>query len=76
MALAPDIVAAIAERLAAHAGLELPAWVVEARATARIAVRGCSPSEYVALIDPTGPRPRPAGRAVGGPTPRDRASPI
>ena len=51
MALAPDIVAAIAERLAAHAGLELPAWVVEARATARIAVCGCTPSEYVALID-------------------------
>jgi chemotaxis methyl-accepting protein methylase len=30
VALSPDTIAAIAERLAAHAGLELPAWVVEA----------------------------------------------
>jgi chemotaxis methyl-accepting protein methylase/anti-anti-sigma regulatory factor len=51
VALAPDIIAAIAERLAAHAGLELPAWVIEARASARIAVCGCSPSEYVSRID-------------------------
>jgi len=27
-------------------------------------------------VDPTGEAPRPAGKAVGGPTPRDRASPI
>jgi len=51
VALAPDTVAAIAQRLAEHAGLELPAWVVDARATARIALLGCSPGEYVALID-------------------------
>ena len=51
MALAPDTVAAIAQRLAEHAGLELPAWVVDARAAARIALLACSPSEYVALID-------------------------
>jgi chemotaxis protein methyltransferase CheR len=51
VALAPDTVAAIAQRLAEHAGLELPAWVVEARAAARIAVLGCSPDDYVALID-------------------------
>lgn len=51
MALAPQTIAAIAARLAEHAGLELPAWVVEARATARIALLACSPSEYVALID-------------------------
>lgn len=50
MALAPDTIAAIAARLAKHAGLELPAWVIDARATARIAAVGCSPSEYVALI--------------------------
>jgi chemotaxis methyl-accepting protein methylase len=49
--LAPDIVAAIAQRLAEHAGLELPAWVVDARATLRIALCGCSPDDYVALID-------------------------
>ncbi|HEX7843998.1 MAG TPA: efflux RND transporter permease subunit [Kofleriaceae bacterium] len=30
----------------------------------------------VAVIDPTGEDPRPAGRAVGGPSPRDTASPI
>jgi len=57
VALAPDTIAAIAQRLAEHAGLELPAWVVDARATARIALLGCSPSEYVALID----TPRGAG---------------
>jgi chemotaxis methyl-accepting protein methylase len=51
VALAPDTVAAIALRLAEHAGLELPAWVVDARATARIALLGCSPGEYLALID-------------------------
>jgi chemotaxis protein methyltransferase CheR len=51
MALAPDTVAAIARRLAEHAGLELPAWVVDARASARIATLGCVPADYVALID-------------------------
>ena len=51
MALAPDTIAAIARRLAEHAGLELPAWVVEARASARIAAIGCAPADYVALID-------------------------
>jgi chemotaxis protein methyltransferase CheR len=51
VALAPETVAAIAQRLAEHAGLELPAWVVEARAAARIALLGCSPGDYVALID-------------------------
>jgi chemotaxis methyl-accepting protein methylase len=49
--LTPDTIAAISERLAEHAGLELPRWVVEARATTRIEVLGCSPAEYVALID-------------------------
>ena len=52
--LAPDTVAEIAQRVAAHAGLGLPAWVLEARAAARIAVLGISPGAYVALID--GPR--------------------
>lgn len=51
MALAPDIVAAVAERLAARAGLELPAWIVEARAAARIAARGCPAADYAALLD-------------------------
>jgi chemotaxis methyl-accepting protein methylase len=51
--LAPDIIAAIAERLANHAGLELPAWVIDARATARIALLDCSPDDYLALLDST-----------------------
>ena len=50
MALAADVVAAIARRLAEHAGLELPGWVIDARAAARIAAVGCSPEDYVALI--------------------------
>jgi len=49
--LPADVVAAIAQRLAEHAGLDLPAWVVDARATARIALLGCSPGEYLALLD-------------------------
>jgi chemotaxis protein methyltransferase CheR len=49
--LAPDAIVAIAGRLAERAGLALPAWVVDARATARIAALGCTADEYVALID-------------------------
>lgn len=51
MGLAPDAIVAIAGRLAERAGLALPAWVVDARATARIAALGCTADEYVALID-------------------------
>ena len=50
MGIAPDILAGVARRLAEHAGLELPAWVVEARTAARIASLDIAPSEYVALI--------------------------
>lgn len=50
MPLAPDIVAGVSRRLVEHAGLELPAWVVEARAAARIAALAVSPDTYVALI--------------------------
>jgi len=50
VALAPEILAAIAKRLADHAGLELPLWVVEARATTRIALAGVSPEQYIELI--------------------------
>jgi chemotaxis protein methyltransferase CheR len=49
--LAPDAIVAIAGRLAERAGLALPAWVVDARATARIAALGCTADDYVALID-------------------------
>jgi chemotaxis protein methyltransferase CheR len=51
VALAPDTIAAIARRLAEYAGLELPAWVIDARASARIAAVGCAADDYVALID-------------------------
>ena len=50
MALAPDIVEAVARRLAVHAGLELPAWVVEARASARMQRLGVTAPAYVELI--------------------------
>jgi chemotaxis protein methyltransferase CheR len=49
--LAPEHVTAIARRLAAHAGLELPAWVVEARAQSRMFALGIAAPDYVALID-------------------------
>jgi chemotaxis protein methyltransferase CheR len=50
VALPADIVEAVAARLAEHAGLELPAWVVEARAAARMAALELAPADYVALI--------------------------
>src|SRR5690242_20133612 len=45
------MVAAVSRVLATHAGLELPAWVVEARATARIAKLGIDANDYAGLID-------------------------
>ena len=50
MPLAPDIVAGVSRRLVEHAGLELPAWVVEARALARISALAVTPEAYVELI--------------------------
>lgn len=50
MGLAPDILAGVARRLADHAGLQLPAWVVEARASARIAELALTPEAYLELI--------------------------
>jgi chemotaxis protein methyltransferase CheR len=50
VALPADIVAAVASRLAAYAGLELPAWVVETRADARMEALALAPADYVALI--------------------------
>jgi chemotaxis protein methyltransferase CheR len=50
MALGLDIVSAIAQRLSEYAGLELRGWVIDARASARIARLGVSPHEYVDLI--------------------------
>ena len=51
MALAPDILAGVARRLADHAGLQLPTWVVEARTIARIAALGLTPDAYLDLIE-------------------------
>ena len=51
MRVAADIVAAISQRLAAQAGLELPAWVVEARAAARIEALGVDGPQYLRLIE-------------------------
>ncbi|HEU0034373.1 MAG TPA: CheR family methyltransferase [Kofleriaceae bacterium] len=50
MPIAPDIVAGVARRLAEHAGLELPTWVVEARAASRIGALGIAPQQYLELI--------------------------
>ncbi len=50
MALPEAIVDAVAARLADHAGLELPAWVVEARAAGRMAALELAAADYVALI--------------------------
>ncbi|MBS1124132.1 MAG: chemotaxis protein CheR [Deltaproteobacteria bacterium] len=50
MGIGPEIVAGVARRLAEHAGLELPAWVIEARAAARIAALAIDPGDYVTLI--------------------------
>jgi chemotaxis methyl-accepting protein methylase len=46
--------AAVSRRLAEHAGLELPAWVVEARAQARMALLDVDAETYEALV--CGPR--------------------
>ncbi len=43
--------ASVAKRLAERVGLELPAWVIEARTAARIAALELTPAEYVALIE-------------------------
>ncbi|MBA3501296.1 MAG: protein-glutamate O-methyltransferase CheR, partial [Deltaproteobacteria bacterium] len=51
MRLAADIVAAISRRLAQYAGLEIPSWVVEARAAARIDALEIAPAQYLALIE-------------------------
>jgi chemotaxis protein methyltransferase CheR len=44
------MVAAISQRLAERAGLELADWIVEARATTRIAALAVAPGDYVTLI--------------------------
>nr|HEX4315920.1 CheR family methyltransferase [Kofleriaceae bacterium] len=50
MALSGDVVARVSAVLAQHVGLDLPAWVVDARAAAQIARLGVTPHDYAALI--------------------------
>ncbi|MBZ0233126.1 MAG: protein-glutamate O-methyltransferase CheR, partial [Deltaproteobacteria bacterium] len=50
MALPRDIVAGLTRRLAERAGLELPAWVVEARARARMEALRLGATEYLELV--------------------------
>jgi chemotaxis methyl-accepting protein methylase len=50
MALSADVVSRVSAVLAHHAGLDLPAWVIEARAAARIARLGVAPHDYATLI--------------------------
>ena len=51
MRVGADIVAAIAQRLAQHAGLDLPDWVIEARAAARIEALDILPHKYLELLE-------------------------
>jgi chemotaxis protein methyltransferase CheR len=51
VAVPAEIVAAVASRLAAHAGLEPPAWVIEARVAARLDALGVDGDGYVTLLD-------------------------
>jgi chemotaxis protein methyltransferase CheR len=50
VALPADILASLERRLRSHAGLELPAWVVESRARARMALLGVDAEHYVDLV--------------------------
>lgn len=50
MNIDPDVLSAIAQRLADHAGLELPQWVIEARASERMAALAMSSTGYAALL--------------------------
>ncbi|MCE9576240.1 MAG: protein-glutamate O-methyltransferase CheR [Deltaproteobacteria bacterium] len=49
-----EIVAQVGRRLAEHAGLELPAWVLASRIESRVAARGVLPERYVELLDGDG----------------------
>ncbi|MDX2090653.1 MAG: CheR family methyltransferase [Kofleriaceae bacterium] len=51
MALPSDIITRISRRLVDHAGLELPPWIIEARASARMATLQLAPDAYIALIN-------------------------
>jgi chemotaxis protein methyltransferase CheR len=48
--LPADILAGLERRLRDHAGLELPAWVIESRARARMALLGVDAEHYLDLV--------------------------
>lgn len=50
MGLAREILDGLEKRLHAHAGFDLPEWVVETRATARMTALDLAPEEYLALV--------------------------
>ncbi|MFO0588025.1 MAG: CheR family methyltransferase [Polyangiaceae bacterium] len=54
MALAREVLSGIEERLHEHAGLDLPAWVVEARALARMGALRLSATAYLELVNSPG----------------------
>ena len=51
MRLGTELIAAISKRLAQHAGLEIPAWVIEARVAARIDALELEPTRYLQLLE-------------------------
>ncbi|HTJ42084.1 MAG TPA: protein-glutamate O-methyltransferase CheR [Kofleriaceae bacterium] len=46
-----DIVAKVGRRLAEHAGLELPAWILSSRIEARLAALAMDPQAYLGLVN-------------------------
>src|SRR5262249_54175377 len=50
MALPRQVVRGLEECLKEHAGLELPRWIVEERAKARIVALGVDPKSYLDLV--------------------------
>lgn len=51
MRLSPEVLAGLSRCLHEHAGLKTPAWVIEARAVARISALDVSAEDYLELLD-------------------------
>src|SRR5215813_12287718 len=51
MPVPDDIVAKVGRRLAEHAGLELPAWVLSSRIEARLSVLAIDANGYLGLVN-------------------------
>ncbi|MFO0548806.1 MAG: CheR family methyltransferase [Polyangiaceae bacterium] len=61
MALSPAVLATLERKLRSHAGLEMPAWVLEARAEERMRALSLSQDAYAALLGSAARRSRLAG---------------